>query len=144
MLNSYPQIFQSRMRQRRFAFIAPSASSGTLFYRAADVDPLVGRKWKAKKKHSHGLTRNYTEKKKTPVPELAEGVRLARIHYPHRLCQLCVCEVPILVFNIHGFYAFTGLTSAAQLEHLPFHAYKKKKAGGANSTCLQDVLKSKA
>ena len=34
----------------------------------------VGRKWKAKKKQSHGLTRNYTEKnKRNLVPELAEG-----------------------------------------------------------------------
>ena len=34
----------------------------------------VGRKWKAKKKQSHGLTRNYTEKnKRNLVPELVEG-----------------------------------------------------------------------
>jgi hypothetical protein len=84
----------------------------------------VGRKWKVKKKQSHGLTRNYTEKKNTPVPELVEGAHLARIRYPCRICQLRVCGVPFLVFNIHGFHAFTWLTNAAQLEHLPFNAYK--------------------
>ncbi len=44
------------------------------------------------------------------VPELVEGARLAGIRYPRRLCQLRVCGVPFLVFNIHGFHAFTGMT----------------------------------
>ena len=81
-------------------FDCPFGKLRDFYYRAADVDPLVGRKWKAKKKHSHGLTRNYTEKKKTPVPELAEGARLARIRYPRRLCQLRVCGAPYFWFLI--------------------------------------------